>query len=529
MSRFFNFLKYDFINTYSLNRLIKGDKKKNFYKLALGLFLSVYIIGFSFIFNNFLGKDLAKAGFGEYALAMSLSMSFGVIGIAGILKLAGAIFGGRDYNILGTMPINKIEIVIVKIINILIPTYILTLIFIIPSYIVYMQNAPYINGTFLIYGIIMSLFVPIIPTAIATLIGTVLMYVASKFKYKNIITIIIFLIFIIGVMIFPTVFGEDFLNGILKNSKSISDIFYSIYPPSKFYINALVNGSFLDMLIFIGISLAIFIAFVWVVNTVYLSINSKLLETSRKNNFKMKSLKENSVEKTLIQNEIKRYLGIPMVILNTCLGAVLFVIYSCATIFMGEKSIEVIFESNMYSDLKLGVIILVGAFCLLLTCTTSNTISLEGNKFWQLRALPIDTETIFKSKIMVNLLISVPSAIIGGILSSIGLGLTFIEGVCAIGLLIIICLFVSMGGLLVNLKFYTLTWTSEVAVVKRSASSMIMTFGGLALVFGAGFLFTQINISLNIYLMIITMFFVIADIIFFYLLKKWGVERFNQI
>ncbi|MGV3025010.1 hypothetical protein ACED96_04715 [Clostridium thermobutyricum] len=244
MSRFFNFLKYDFINTYRLNSL-------NFYKLALGLFLSVYIIGFSFIFNNFLGKDLAKAGFGEYALAMSLSMSFGVIGIASILKLAGAIFGGRDYNILGTMPINKIEIVIVKIINILIPTYILTLIFIIPSYIVYMQNAPSVNGTFLIYGILMSLFVPIIPTAIATLIGTVLMYVASKFKYKNIVTIIIFLIFIIGIMIFPTVFGEDFLNGILKNSKSISDIFYSIYPPSKFYINALVNGSFLDMVIFI--------------------------------------------------------------------------------------------------------------------------------------------------------------------------------------------------------------------------------------------------------------------------------------
>lgn len=529
MSRFFNFLKYDFINTYSLNSLIKGVKKNSISKIALGLFLTVYLVGFSFIFNNFLGGDLAKAGLGEYALAMSLLMSFGVIGFAGILKLAGAIFGGRDYNILGTMPINKMEIVIVKIINILIPTYLLTLVFIIPAYIVYMQNAPMVTGTFLIYGLIMSLFVPIIPTAIATLIGTVLMYVASKFKYRNIVTIIIFLIFIIAVMIFPAVLGESFLNGILENSKSIGDLFYSIYPPSKFYINALVNGSFLDMIIFIGISLIIFIAFVWVVNLVYLSINSKLLETNRKNNFKMKSLKENSVEKTLIQNEIKKYLGIPMVLLNTCIGGILFIIYGCSTIFMGSKSMEMMFDVNIDPSLKLGTVILTGSFCLLITCTTNNTISLEGNKFWQLRVLPIDTETILKSKIMVNLLISVPSAVIGGLLSSIGLGLTFLEGACAIGILLIICIFVSMAGLLVNLKFYTLTWTSPVAVVKRSTSTLIMTFGGLASVAGLAFLFTEINISLNLYLSIITIFFVIVNIILFILLKKWGIERFNEI
>lgn len=528
MSRFFNFLKYDFINTYSLNSLIKGDKKKSIYKIGLGLFLSVYLIGFSFMFNSFLGKDLAKAGLGEYALAMSLLMSFGVIGFAGIIKLAGAIFGGRDYNILGTMPINKMEIVIVKVINILIPTYLLTLVFIIPAYIVYMQNAPVVTGTFLIYGLIMSLFIPIIPTAIATLIGTILMYIASKFKYRNIVTIILFLIFTIAVMVLPTVLGENFLNGILENSKSIGDVFYSIYPPSKFYINALVNGSFLDMIIFIGISLAIFIAFVWVVNLVYLSINSKLLETNRKNNFKMKSLKENSVEKTLIQNEIKKYLGIPMVLLNTCIGAILFIIYGCSTIFMGSKSAEMILNAD-YSGLKLGAVILAGSFCLLLTCTTNNTISLEGNKFWQLKVLPIDAETILKSKIMVNLLVSVPSAVIGGILSSIGLGLTFLEGACAIGILLLLCIFVSICGLLVNLKFYTLTWTSPVAVVKRSTSTLIMTLGGMASVAGLAFLFTKMSISLNLYLSIITIFFVIVNIILFILLKKWGVERFNQI
>ncbi|MGL4849280.1 MAG: hypothetical protein ACRC28_10195 [Clostridium sp.] len=527
MSRFFSLIKYDFLNSYNVNNFIKG--KNAVWKILLGAFLSVYFIVLSWIFNNGLMKDAAKIGQGDVALSMGLlTCTLAILGL-GVIKLAGAIFGGKDFSMLTAMPLNKKSIIVAKVINITIPTFLMTGVFIIPSLVSYYLNAPNVDSLFLIRGIILIFFIPLVPTAIATLIGSLLLYVSSRFRYRNFITIGMFLVFILFMMFFPMLVGEEFITNIMQTSSKMTDVYSAIYPLNNFYIQSLINGNIMSMLIFMGISAGVFGVFVLIVDKVYLKINSRLLETNRKNNFKMTKQKETGVIHSLVINEIKKYFSMPMVLVNLVVGGILFIAYGFMAIFMGEKSIEMIFETAIDPSLKIGILVLVGTFCVLTSITTGNTISLEGNKFWQLKTLPIDVLDIFKSKLIVSMMIIVPTTLIGSILVGIGLKLNFLEIICAIIIILLVGTFGSMIGLVINLKFCNLNWTSEIAVVKRSASTMIMVFGGLGIVFLAAFLYMNIEMDIYVYLSIITGIIVIGNIIAYKLLTTFGVRRFKEL
>ncbi|MGL5415851.1 MAG: hypothetical protein ACRDAU_09350 [Clostridium sp.] len=528
MSRFFSLVKYDFLNSYNVNKFLKG--KNAIGKIILGIFLVGYFIVLSWMFNNMLMETSAKMGVGDIALSMGLLVcTLAILGL-GIIKLAGAIFGGRDFGMLAAMPLNKKSIIVAKVINIILPTFLMTAIFIIPSLVSYYLNAPNVDILFLVRGIILIFFIPLVPTAIATLIGSLLLYVTSRFKYRNIVTIVVFLAFILFIMFFPMMVGEEFLNNIMKASTTMTEVYSAIYPLNTFYIEALVNGNIISMIIFIGVSLLVFFAFVMIVDKIYLKINGRLLETTRKNNFEMTKQKKSGIIYSLVINEIKRYFSMPMVLLNMVVGAVLFIAYGFMAMFMGEKSIEMMFETNVIDpSIKIGVLVLVGAFCALTSITTGNSISLEGNKLWQLKVLPIKVYDIFKAKLIVSMVIIVPSTVIGSILVGIGLKLTIIETASAIFMILLFGTLGSMLGLLINLKFCNLNWTSEIALVKRSASTMIMVFGGLAICALSVVIYMKISIDIYLYLSIITGILIIGNIVCYRLLTTFGIKKFKNL
>ncbi|MGL4850148.1 MAG: hypothetical protein ACRC28_14755, partial [Clostridium sp.] len=343
MSRFFSLVKYDFLNSYNINNIVKG--KNAIGKILLGIVLSVYFIWLSWMLNSMLMEDAAKMGQGDVALSMGLlSCTLAILGL-GIIKLAGAIFGGKDFSLLTSMPLNKKSIIVAKVINIVLPTFLMTAVFIVPSLVLYYLNAPSVDSLFLVRGIILMFFIPLVPTAIATLIGSLLLYVSSRFRYRNFITIGMFLAFILFMMFFPMLVGEEFITNIMQTSSKMTDVYSAIYPLNNFYIQSLINGNIVSMIVFIGVSIIVFATFVLIVDKLYLKINSRLLETNRKNNFKMTKQKETGVIHSLVRNEIKKYLSMPMVLVNLVVGGILFIAYGFMAIFMGEKSIEMIFET----------------------------------------------------------------------------------------------------------------------------------------------------------------------------------------
>lgn len=527
MNSFVSLLKYNIINTYGINRVFQRKNKKEILKtIGLGI-LFVYLVGLVIVFTDMVAKPAIQLGLGEIILMQGILLSIGLIGFTSIYKMAGYIFGNKDYNMLCAMPIGSFKIVIIKIITVILPTYLIMLICMVPSFVIYNMNVE-TSPLFLVYAVIMLLVIPMIPVAVATFIGTIILYATSKMKGKNFFTIIFFLIITIGAIFLPQLMMHNITENIEKYSKSVNDIVYAIYPPAKFYIGALVNGSFKDFIVFVSLSLVIFILFVLFVSKVFNRVNGRLQETTMKNNYKIGELKESSVISSLVTNEIKKLFSMPMVTLNVIIGAIMYVIFGFATIFVGNSVLEQ-FTSLGIPNIELAGMGIVGLFCLMITTTTATSISLEGNKLWFLKVMPVDVMEIFKAKIATNLLITVPAVIIGTVLAGIGLKLELIDIVLVLIVLLIVAVLMPAVGLIINLLFPVLNWTSEIAVVKRSMATMVMTFGGMGVAFVIGFIYVKIKISLVLYIMIVGVLALIGIVVCKIILEKWGKEKFLSL
>lgn len=126
------------------------------------------------------------------------------------------------------------------------------------------------------------------------------------------------------------------------------------------------------------------------------------------------------------------------------------------------------------------IVTAVICFALGLGSTTNSSISLEGTRLYQLKSMPIPAFKLFMSKVLFNMLMVVPSSVIVCVVMGLrAFGpaetLVFVLEIISIGAL------VSLLGLLVNIKFPMLDYTTPTAVVKQSTAVMITIFGGMGL------------------------------------------------
>ena len=158
---------------------------------------------------------------------------------------------------------------------------------------------------------------------------------------------------------------------------------------------------------------------------------------------------------------------------------------------------------------------------LLLSCTTSSSISLEGKNLWIVKSIPVDPLKIFFSKINVNFWIT----FIPGVISIFIINYLFKLGISNLLLNILIisnyAFLVSILGLIINLHFPYFDWKNEVRVIKQSLAVFLSLTCGLAI----GLVFLLCNLKLE--LIIIILLFI--NIILFLYLKYVGVKLWSKL
>ncbi len=159
-------------------------------------------------------------------------------------------------------------------------------------------------------------------------------------------------------------------------------------------------------------------------------------------------------------------------------------------------------------------------------------ISLEGNRLWIIKSLPIKTKDILESKLMLHLALCVPPGLLFSIVGSVVFSLSLVDSLLVIIVPIVFTVFEALLGLLINLWKPKFDWINETVVVKQSAAVMITMFGTMALVvFIGGIYIGYLNefIGAVTYVYIILALFLIIDIAFYYLLNTWGIKRFEEL
>ena len=525
--------------TEGMNVIKVSGKKKNKSNIILPLILSLYIMfaigsGTGVIFD-ILSKD-GRAQLLLPILAFSVSL---LTIIEGVYKAGPLIFNCKDDDLLLSLPLTRGTIIFIRILKFYVFELLYNSLFLLPIMISYIPFGN-VSISYYVTSIIMLLLLPVIPIVLSCLIGMVMSSISSRFKHKNLVQTVITMAVLLVVFYFSfNIKGTE--SYLVNNIDSLNENISKFYYPAGIYGKLVSNFNIIDLIIFILINLGIFGISIFILSKTYFKINTRLksVSSSKKSSNKEISYNKNSVTISLIKKELKTFVSIPVFIINSGFGLVLFLALVVLLVFKLD-SLSVLleksnFEISLSKDIIMNnlsiVILILLIFTSFMTSITNSVISLEGRNINILKSLPVKVKTILMSKVYACLLITTPVLLVGDIVLFIKCKTNIIEALLLIILSILMPLVSHLLGIIINLKHPKLDAENTAEVVKQSTSSFI------AVMLGMFILMITIGISIAmatmlpavIVLLILTIVFGLIDLILYLILKTVGVKNFNKL
>lgn len=538
MSNLFILLKNSFVNSTGINSLSKGiDNSKEKRKLLITtvtlLLIATVICFMSTSYSIALAIVLKPMGYLDLILIVAILFSCILSFIMSIYKAQGTLFSSKDYDLLMSLPIKNSTILTSKILRLMSISYIETALIIIPASIVYLIYNGSLSWIFFIILVVGLIFIPMIPIIAASIIAMIITFISSRFKHKNIATIVVGMGALLLILI-VSMNMQNYINAFVENSDSIVSGLSKIYLPAMYLKDALVNYDVFNLLKFIAISIIPFVIFIIVFSKAFKTVNGKLSESYKKANYKVKKLETSSITKALVMQELRRYFATPIYVMNTAFGMVLLVAASIATLFVSKETLVELLGYPEIANMIPVAILVILVFTIGLSCTTNSSISLEGNRLWILKVLPIEPKDIFKGKIITNLIITIPAAVIANIIFYIGLKFDVKYLILNLVISIVFSIVSAVLGLIINLCFPKMDWTNPTTVVKQSASVMITILGIMILILaliGVSIALVKIFSVTNMMIMltVVLILFLITLFVSIKVLDNIGSKKFNRL
>ena len=511
----------------------RSDKKSS--KIILPIFLAICCMFFVWTYANMFMEPLLELHQEYILLSLFVIGTFFLTLIEGIYKSSNLLFNCKDDNLLLSLPISKATVTFIRIFKFYVFELIYNSIFMLPAIIVYIRYVK-VGFSFYIASLFMILLLPIIPIVVSCIVGKMISSISSKFKFKNIMQTIITFMLLLGIFYFSFNI-EGLLSKFGEKANSINNFITKFYYPAEAYVKMVTDFRIGDLLLFIGISIVIFLLGIFIVSRRYTIINSNV-KAVRGNIGKNKYVvKERKPIIALMKKELRRFINSPVFITNAGFGLILFIIaIIIATIKFDKFAASIALESDLSAEkIKLYIpIILYGFICFtsFMTSITSSMISLEGKSFNILKSFPIKPFTIILSKVLMAVGVMIPVILIGDIIMFIKFNFNIWEILMVIVASFLFPLVSEIIGIIVNLKYPKMDAENDTEVVKQSMSSMIAVFLGMGIgglsIFGLVFGIKN-NLSNIIILLIGNIIFGSIFSVLLLYMKKRSVRLFNAI
>ena len=313
---------------------IKSKNESKFSKIILPIVLALIVMFSVGSYAAMLAEELVKYNLTYIILTIFIMLTSLLTIIEGVYKSQGILFEAKDNDLLFSMPISKSKIFFTRLFKLISFEFLYNSLFMFPAMLVYAMYEK-TSISFYIISLIMLVLLPIIPTIVACIIGYIIKGLASRFKAKNVIQVILTTIMLL--FIFYASFNiQGLIANIIQNANSINEVITRIYYPAGLYINLIQNFNILDSVVLFAINIIPAILFIYVASIFYFKITSKLGE---KSNNKKKVNWGKSADKTfkvksqllgLINKEMKRFFSSPVFIINAGFGMVLMIVATIA-------------------------------------------------------------------------------------------------------------------------------------------------------------------------------------------------------
>jgi len=448
--------------------------------VLLYAFVALIFASFSAGMAYLLGSSLLPIGADWLYFAVFILASLAIVFILSIFETKSELFECKDNELLLSMPIKPKDIVVARVLVVLAYNYIEQLIIMLPCTVVYIAYTPSAEG--IVGSLLMTLFLPIISTALSAGVGYLVALISKKIRKNSFVTVAIFLVFFflyfVGYNAILNNF-EEFLDG-AANGVDSSRL------PVLYYIGTAALLKPLSLISVIGVALLLGITAYLLITRSYMGL---LVDTSygKRVAYKGISFKQKGTLGALVTKELRKFVSSATYMLNAGIGLVMtlgIAIYalikrdfllSLAAQF-AEEGAKYTF-AEIISPLAVAALVFMTSMNIMSACA----LSLEGKNFWIPKTMPVSARTVLLSKSLPQIIIGTPPMLLASVLIMIALGAPSEYWFFFIVTPILANALCAFMGIVINVAFPKFDFDNETQPIKQSLPVfLVMMIGMLA-------------------------------------------------
>ena len=454
----------------------RSKNKGGAVNLIIGVFVVLLIVGSASFYAFTIGKALSDAGTPETLLLVFFASDALLTLITAASTGSARMFRATNMDVLMSMPLTGFQIYAGKLMAFLAENYVYSAIILIPAFAAYAYYAAP-SLVFILAAAALFLTVPMIPVGLGLLISALFSLFSFGGRSKTVRNFIGIALFVGFYLLLMSKSGD--IMAYLIASGGVIDAAGRYFPPLKWAMEgALLKWG--PLLLFAAFAVALILLVAWLASLRFGRRVGALNAAPKAKAGAVKTDAARSVFSALFRKEAAGYFSSFAYFMNTAFGPIMLVV---GAVYMAATRSGAAANDAMREALA-PIMMLVGVLATSTCSTAASSISIEGRRLGQLKAMPVRPRDVFAAKIALNILVcGVPALLAGVCLIAAGVvkptdGLIIIAGVLCFAV------FTAVAGLLINLRHPKLEWTNENAVVKQSAS--------VGLTLGLGFVFSAI-------------------------------------
>lgn len=494
----------------------------------LYLLIFVFLGAMFFFVANMLCAPLASVGLEwlYFALMGLMAVFLGVFG--SVFNTYSSLYMAKDNDLLLSMPVPPSRILLIRLFGVFAVGLLYELIVMVPTILVYFMELPvHVLGAF--FTLLIPVILAVLVLTLSAVLGWVVALISSRLKNKNVIVVILSLVFLAAYYYFYSQAYSN-LQNILNNARSVGDSIRSVLFPF-YHMGLAAGGSVLSMLIFTAIIAALFGVTYFVLSRSFLKLATSNRGAARVK-YKEHRAEAHPMGRALLSKELRRFLGSSTYMLNCGLGLVFMVAAAVALVIKGDTVLEMM--DLMFGGSKaMTSLLAAAAICMIASMNdiAAPSVSLEGKNLWLLQSLPVAGRQVLMAKLKLHLTLTLFPAVV--LLAAVEIVL---KPALAFAILIPVSvfafiLFIAAFGLFIGVKAPNLTWTSEVVPIKQSLSVTVALFGGWAAVavLAGGWFFLRHVLDAAVYLLLAAVLLLVLGLLLIGWLRHRGGEIFETL
>lgn len=528
----------------------KGKKKK------IGLFIilavcfaptiSMLCYGMSAVYDA-----LKIVNAQDLILGLVTSINCSIIFFFGLFYILNFFYFTKDMDTLLSLPLKPNTILSSKFTVVIFYEYMLELFTLLPFLITYgAKSGNAISYYFVV--LLVFLFLPVFPLCLDAVIDMIIMRFTNVGKNKDRFKTVAGLtaLFLgIGINFYFQRLGNSssttrFSDTLLKGDNKAIAISSKLFITAKFASLGLFQSSSLkgicNILLFLALSAIAMVIFFIFGRCFYLRGVIGISESySKGEKISRGELNKNSTGKSPLvaytYKELKILFRTPAYFINCVIMNFLWPLFIFIPILSNPEILkQVSLLNKIYEDPKLQAIIIAGGFAFLVFIgvtngVTSTAISREGTGAYFMKYIPIPYKVQIRSKILSGLILSGFGVLVFIIVVSIMVRppVMLLVPIIILGALGII--FISITGIILDLKFPKLNWDNEQKAVKQNLNVLFNML--IAFIFGGSLVFSVVKFKMNYAAAVIFILVVVLalNVLGYYILNNILKRSFEKI